>query len=325
MMYLGIDISKDGLDCFKLCENAVFEESFNNTKQGIKKLLKWLEGSEHLHVVMEATGVYWQACAFALHEQNYKVSVVNPAQVKYFAKSILRRGKTDPMDAELIALYAQRMQPDQWLPTKTIYEELKLMVRERDDLVAQLRQLQNQLHAHNHRHLTPTKLVKLLKHRIHFLKKQSKTLEKMIDELCKETMKVAYESLRSIPGVGLITASVLLAETAGLESFEHPKQVTAYSGIAPAPNESGTFKGQSRISKIGNARLRKAFYMAALQARHHSVFKDLYQRLTNKGRAPKVALIAVARKLMVIAFQLVKSQTLFDPDFLCKNKALTGV
>lgn len=153
---------------------------------------------------------------------------------------------------------------------------------------------------------------------------QIKQLEQSIDKLCKETMKQAYESLRSIPGIGLVTASVLLAETSGLESFEHPKQVIAFSGIALAPNQSGTFKGQSRISKIGNTRLRKAFDMAALQARHHSVFKDLYDRLISKGKAAKVALIAVDIKLMVIAFQLVKSQTLFDPNYLCKNKALTN-
>lgn len=323
-MYLGIDVSKDSLDCFKLDQDRSFQNTFENSKQGLKKLLSWLKDDQEVLVTMEATGVYWQACAFTLYEAGYKLSIVNPAQVKFFAKSMLRRGKTDKMDAELIALYAQKMQPNEWLPTEIIYDELKLFVRERDDMVAQLRQLQNQFHAHQHRYRKPSILLKLLKQRLSFLKKQLKDLEQMIDKLCKEHMHDAYESLRSIPGIGQVTASVLLAETAGLANFVHPKQVSAFSGISPAPNQSGTFQGQASISKIGNARIRKAFYMAALQARNHSVFNDLYDRLISRGKATKVALIAVARKLLVIAFTLVKSLTLFDPNFLSKDKALTS-
>ena len=108
-MHLGIDISKDSLDCFKLAEKSA--KRFNNDARGIEALVAWLGADTDLHVVMEATGVYWQACAFALFEQGVKLSVVNPAQVKYFARSCLRRGKTDSMDAELLAHYAQKMQP----------------------------------------------------------------------------------------------------------------------------------------------------------------------------------------------------------------------
>ena len=321
-MYLGIDISKDSLDCFKLMEIPE-RRQFSNDEAGVKKLLTWLGAEKDAHVVMEATGVYWQTSAFGLHEQGFKVSVVNPAQVKYFARSILRRGKTDSMDAELLAHYAMTMQPALWQPAPAALETLKLFVRERDDIMAQLTQLHNQLHAHEHRKDPPVNLVKLLKQRISLLKKQQKMLEYMILKQCKESCGARYSSLRSIPGIGPVTASVLLAETAALASFEHPKQLTAFAGIAPAPNQSGTFNGHSSISKVGNVRIRKAFYMAALQAKRHSVFKDLYERLIKKGKKPKVALIAVARKLMVIAFILVKRRQLFDPNHLSKNQALT--
>lgn len=322
-MYLGIDISKDSLDCFKLTETSEAKQ-FSNDKRGIKKLLVWLENDSDLDVVMEATGVYWQASAFALYKQGIKVSVVNPAQIKYFAKSSLRRGKTDSMDAELMAQYALKMQPKPWQPTPIQFEELKLLVRERDDVVAQLGQLHNQMHAHNHRQSCPKTLLKLLAQRIKLLKKQRSHLDQAISEHCKKTVQDAYECLRSVPGIGPVTASVLLAETAALESFDHPKQLTAFAGISPAPKQSGIFIGQSSISKIGNPRIRKAFYMAALQARHHSVFKDFYERLIKKGKKPKVALIAVARKLLIIAFTLVKSKRLFDPNHLSKSRALTS-
>ena len=111
-MYLGIDVSKDSLDCFKLVETSA-DKQFKNDKQGVNKLLDWL-GHDDCHVVMEATGVYWQRCAFALHEKGIRLSVVNPAQVKYFAQSTLRRGKTDNMDACLLANYAATMQPELW-------------------------------------------------------------------------------------------------------------------------------------------------------------------------------------------------------------------
>ena len=320
-MHLGIDISKDSLDCYKLAERSA--KRFSNDERGIEALVSWLGAFSEWHIVMEATGVYWQACAFALFEQGVKVSVVNPAQVKYFARSHLRRGKTDSMDAELLAQYAQTMQPERWQPTSTSDEELKLLVRERDDIVNQLGQLRNQLHAHQHRRYCPNTLLNLLRERIKLLKAQRKSLDQAISEHCEQMSADAYESLRSVPGIGPVAASVLLAETAGLQTFEHPKQLTAFAGISPAPNQSGTFIGHASISKIGNPRIRKAFYMAALQAKRHSVFKDLYERLIKKGKKPKVALIAVARKLLVIAFALIKSKQLFDPSHLSKSEALT--
>jgi transposase len=315
MNYLGIDISKAELVCCKLSEGGNEREVFSNDGQGIQALLDWL-GDAEVHIVMEATGVYWQASAYALYERGFKVSVVNPAQLKYYARSLLRRAKTDALDAELLARYAQERQPAAWKPASASYEELKLLVRERDDVVAQLGQLRNQRHAHQHRQSCPAMLLELLTERSSLLEQQVKSLEQAIEALCQSHFKEAYRSLRSIPGVGLISAAVLLAETAGLADFQHPKQLTAYAGIAPAPNQSGASKRHSPISKIGNPRLRTAFYMVALQARRQAPFKDFYDRLISKGKAKKVVLIALARKLLVIAFTLVKSNQLFDPLYL---------
>ena len=141
-------------------------------------------------------------------------------------------------------------------------------------------------------------------------------IEKEIEALCQEQFQESYHCLRSIPGIGPVTASVLLAETQALRYFHDAKQLTAYTGIAPKPNESGNTKLKSSISKIGNKYIRRAFYLATLKAAQHHTFKDFYQRILKRSNSTKLARIALARKLLVIAFSLVKSNQLFDPDLM---------
>lgn len=313
-MYLGIDISKNSLDCHKLSNSSSEAKQFKNTNKGIEALVQWVDSESH--VVMEATGVYWQACAVELHDAGIAVSVVNPAQVKRFGQSKLLRGKTDKMDAKLIADYAKTMKPRLWTPPPESYETLTLLVRERETLVFQLSQIKNQQHAHQFRPNLPPTLSQLSEQRIEFFKAQIKVLDNDILQLCNEHLKESYSVLKTIPGIGPVAASVLLAETHGLEHFHDAKQLTAYAGIAPAPNQSGLFKGKSSISKIGNKRIRKAFYLAALHARRYSIFKDLYERIFKRSNSKKLAIVAVARKLLVIAFTLVKSKQPFNPVYL---------
>lgn len=312
-MYLGIDISKNSLECHKLDDSRSESKQFKNDKSGIKSLVAW--SGDCCKVVMEATGVYWQACAFAIHQAGIAVSVVNPARVKRFGQSKLIRGKTDTMDAKLIAEFAKTMETKLWQPPSEDYQSLQVLVRERESLVLHIAQLKNQKHAHEHRQHCPEIVYSLIKEQIEFLKLQIKTLEKEIQMLCNKLLQKAYQNLQSIPGIGPVTASVLLAETHGLEFFNDAKQLTAYAGIAPRPNQSGDFTGKSPISKIGNSRLRKAFYLAALQASRHSVFKVLYNRILKRSNSKKLALIAVARKLLVIAFTLVRSNQPFDSNY----------
>lgn len=199
------------------------------------------------------------------------------------------------------------------------YQRLQLLVRERDDLVDQRRKEENRLHAHHHRVVPPEALVQLAHQRIAFLTQQVKQLETLIHDLCnEEDLRNSFAVLSSVPGIGPVTASVLLAETQGFSGFKHVKQVTAYAGIAPAPFQSGAYTGRTRISKVGNARLRQALYMAALQAsRQAGVFKNLFDRLIAKNKPRKLALIAVARKILVVAFTLIKRQQTFNPHHPC--------
>ncbi len=319
--YLGLDVSKA-----ELAANLIFEDdrtarsSFKNSPAGHKKLCRWLGKHAPLsdvHAVLEATNVYWEAPSHALFEQGVKLSVVKPARVKFFARSQLRRSKTDQLDAEIIAQFAMTMKPMPWQPPDEELQQLKLLLREREDLVKSRTQERNRLHVHHHRTTLPKALVSLARQCLRLLDKQVKYLENSIRELLEASgQAVNLMLLLSIPGIGLITASTLIAETCGLAVFAHPKQLAAYVGIAPAPFESGAFAGKARISKMGNPRLRRMLYLAAISAMNtESPLRDFYQRLLTKGKPKKVALIAVARKLLTLAFTLVKTQQPYNPEF----------
>lgn len=322
MDYLGIDISKDTLDVHVLRTGK--HKPFSNNPKGFKEFEHWLKKQKlcftDTHLVMEATGVYWEKSAHWLYQQGATLSVVNPASVKYFAKSELRRGKTDKLDAQLLALYVSRMQPRLWQPESKAIQELKLLTREREDLIKERTAEKNRLHAHNNRELISKVVLKLCQARLKMIKSQITELDKAIKKLLlNDELKAITERLISMPGIALTTAAVLLAETSGM-NFNTAKQLTAYAGISPEPNQSGKRVGYSSISKTGNARIRRALYMSALTASSKGHFKTFYQRLLKNNKAPKSAMTAVARKLLVTAFALIQSKQLYNPDYLCKKK-----
>lgn len=326
MYSLGIDISKDSFTVSLLKPQATLQEAsrpqnFPNDEQGYEQLLDWLNQQHvpqaEVHAVLEATGVYWEGCAYYLHAQGLKLSVMNPTQVKRFAQSLLRRGKTDGMDAQLLALFVQRMQPAPWQPAAEALELLKLMVREREAITLSLTQEKNRREALRLRAVGSATLERLTQERIRLLEKQRKELEKELKaQLARAGQAENAALLQSLPGVGTVTAASLLAETAAFAGFENAKQLVAYAGIAPSPQQSGRYEGHSGISKIGNKRLRRTVYLAALTAvRCEGCFRELYQRLLRKGKAKKLALVAVARKVLTVALAVVKSKRPFDPHY----------
>lgn len=297
-------------------------QTFENTAQGHQEVFQWLHqqgaGPTNTQVVMEATGVYWEAFAFFAYEQGFTVCVVNPAQIKYFARTILMRGKTDTMDAELIARFGAVMSPHRWEPPSLEMEHLRLIMRQRDAYVAMMTEETNRLHAlegHAHPH---KEMIKITKKHVRFLEQQILRMEETFKDTLNNTpaWKRHIELLMTIPGIGLITAGTLLTETNNFAAFVDAHQLTAYAGLSPAPFLSGTsVRGKTKISKIGNARLRRALYMAALSAiRSDSVFKRQYQRLREQGKPCKVGLVAIARKLALVAFALIQSQQPFNVE-----------
>lgn len=303
--------------------------TFPNTSKGHQQLVTWLEQhsarASSTAVVLEATGVYWQSVAHHLHQQGFTVSVVNPASVKFYAKSTLRRGKTDQMDAHLIAQYGATMQPKAWRPAEPALEAVQLLVRERESVVALLTREKGRIHALSCRHEANQVVVRLVEERISLLEAQIEQLEHALKAQINASSDLRRDLalLMSVSGFGFITASSVLAETSGFETLQTGRQLAAYAGLSPAPHQSGSRSGQTRISKVGNPRLRKIAYLAALGAtRSNSRLKVFYQDLKERGKPSKVALVALARKLLCVGLAVVKSGKPYDPDY---NRATSPV
>lgn len=321
MDVLGIDVGKNEL-CAHLLPRGV-SLTVPNSSQGFSKLLKWAErhrsSPDTPHVVMEATGVYWESCAAYCHTAGSQVSVENPAKIKFFARSLLRRGKTDGMDAEIIARYGLTMRPAAWQPPRPEWVELKLLVREREALLVTLTQERNRQHALNHREHSSETLRTLVEQRIALLQEQITHLEAAMQHLVEQQAEVSQQValLRTVPGYGFITAVSVVAETAGFAHVDNGAQIAAYAGIAPAPFESGSsVQKRARISKVGNAHLRRTAYLAACGAKHsRSRMGAFYRHLRQEGKPPKVALTALGRKLLRVGLAVVKSGQPYREDY----------
>jgi transposase len=329
---LGIDIASEtfvGSIVTKEPTPLTKSESttFPNTLPGFSECIQWAHSlgvvPTETTVVVEATGVYWEALALYFHQHHFTVSVVNPAQVKYFAQSVLQRGKTDDLDANLIARFGATMKLRTWEPPSALSEELQVLMRQRDAYLAMLTQERNRLHSYERSGFPSTRAINISKKTIAFLQQQIKELETNFKNTIStdDGWRQMMDVLQSIPCIGLITAGTFLTETQALESFHSSRQLTAFAGIAPAPYTSGkSVHRRSRISKIGNPRLRKAFYMAAVSAvRFNPTMKIFYDRLVANGKTKKMALVAVARKLLILCFAVCKSNQPFQMNYVHSN------
>lgn len=279
-------------------------------------------------LVMEATGAYWQGLATALHTAGWSVSVVSPASVRSFAHARLRRAKTDAVDAAVIADFGQRMTPDRWTPPPAEVEALRLLLRQRDDLVALRTQTRNRQHALAQLPALPAPLQTPLAAVLRVVEEQIAALDAAIKQQVAASVTLATEIARltTITGVGVLTAAVVLTETRPLRGSATPEEVVAFAGLDPAPKRSGTsVRGAEHISKTGNARVRQAVYMAAVTAaRCNPVFQPFYARLLARGKGKKVALVAVARKLLVLMVTLLIHERDFDPHWAARPLQLPG-
>lgn len=297
---------------------------FDNSPAGFKAFQSWLKAhgalpSETL-VVMEATGVYWEECALALHAAGFAVNVVNPARIKSFGRTLQRRAKTDSVDADLIARFALSLPLSVWQPPSLELGALQIITRQREDFISMRDQERNRLHALERTPHAPAYVLNNTRQHIAFLEQRIKDIENTFKKELKKYPEwhQSVELLQTIPGIGPVTAAVFFTETQALNGFVEARQLTAYAGIAPAPYSSGSSVNRpSSISKIGDPRLRKAFYMASLSAARlkDSPYHAFYRRLRDKGKSAKVAFVAVARKLMVLCFRIMQSQVPYNPAY----------
>jgi transposase len=293
---------------------------FENSATGIAKLLNWIEKHHRtdlpIAVVMEATGVYHERLAVALHEHGLDVAIVLPNKIKHFAQSLNLKSKTDVIDAEVIMRYGLERQIPLWHPPTAILSQIKALVREHADIQQMLTEVRNRLHAADHAAAMPKHIIKRLRQHRELLKKQLKQIEQELNDLLAddEELSERAECLDSIPGVGRLTAVSIIAETNNFALFEQASQLVSYSGLDPQLRQSGRWVGKTTISGRGNSHIRRILYMPTLAAiRFNKPLQAVYQRLLKSKGQKMVAVTAVMRKLLVLMFTLVKKRQHFDP------------
>jgi transposase len=323
-MVLGIDVSKATLDVALLQDKKQHNTAakprhrvFANTLEGHQQLLSWLQdnGAIAVQACLEATGIYAEAVALALHEAGYTVSLVNPAQVHAFGQSQLKRTKTDKADAQMIARFCALYQPPLWSPPAPELRELQALVKRVEALDEMKRMEENRLESST----TCQGVQASLQDHILYLEAQIETTRRQIQNHIQEHPDLARQShlLRSIPGIGPITAAVVLAEIGDFTHFQSARQVAAFAGLAPRLRESGTsVRGKPRLSKVGSPRLRKCLYFPAMTAlRWNPLIKAFGLRLAAQGKCKMLIIGAAMRKLLILAYGVLKSDKPFDPNF----------
>lgn len=273
---------------------------------------------DHTLIVLEATGSYWISLAVALHQAGFHVSVVNPAHVHAFARSLPRRAKTDALDAQLLAQFAFERQPAPWTPPEQSYHELRQRLLVRDGLLEMRGQARNQRHALEQWPVQIAGALDQLDAVVAELDKRISTLEKELAQVLRDgAWAESAALLASIKGIGLVTSAWLVVATLNFTACRSAEAAAAYAGLVPLAHESGTsVRGRRQIGHAGNARLRTALYMATLSAaRHNPLIRGQYQRLRAAGKPTKVARCACARKLLHLAYAVVTKGQAFDPHY----------
>ena len=302
--YVGIDVSKDRLDVAVLGERQ--KKRVNNTQIGIAELVDWIQEWQPELIVVEATGGYQRTVVEALFQVGLPVAVVNPARVRQFARACGLLAKTDKLDAQILAVFGQRVQPRRYEGKSQAEKELCALLVRRKQLEEMLKAEQNRL-----RTIAPS-LCGSVERMITVLKEEKKRVDEQIRELMNEqkAWQAPSEILRSAPGVGPVTTATLLAELPELGKMDR-KKIAALVGVAPMNYDSGRKRGY-RKTKGGRGEVRSVLYMATLVAtRRNPVIRTQYHHLLKRGKEKKVALTACMRKFLTILNAMQRDQQPF--------------
>jgi transposase len=314
--FLGIDLSKETFHAFLLSDRAEAKKLFPNTPKGFGQLMTWLKNrhAADVHICMEATGLYWEALALYLQGLEQHVSVVNPARIKAFAQSELLRTKTDAVDAALIARFCKSQGPEPWIPPAPEVRVLQALMRHFDHL--KTTRAQQSVYAQSPDAAIVTASIQEV---IATLDEQIAQVERKIRQHFDDhpDLKRRRDLLTSIPGIGETTAGAILSEVPHLDRFESAKAIAAFAGLSPRERRSGTsIQGRARMCKVGNARIHKALYMPAMVAlRYNPILRTFAERLTAAGKHKRLIIGAVMRKLLVLAYGILRSGAAFDPNY----------
>jgi transposase len=313
---IGVDIAKQKFDVAGLHNNKYKHKTFSNDAEGFDGFMTWfagLYGDLKPLICMESTGCYSLPLADFLVSKGYAVSLVNPAKIHAFAKSELSRTKTDKADAKLIARYATIMQPPLWIPPPENIRQLQALLHRIEHLKEMIQMETNRLEGANVN--VQDSINKVLTTLEAELKAAREAVKNQIES--DPDLKKRSELLDSIPGIGEATIAYLLVTFSPHHQFTHAKQVVAFAGLAPKLRQSGQWRGTTHIAKNGDAALRKALYMPAMVAcRYNPFIKQFCDRLKANGKNGKAIVCAAMRKLIHIAFGILKSGEAFDPTYV---------
>lgn len=330
----GIDVAKDEL---VVCLGRMYDDwspelfagkSFANTAKGFEALLQWvkkmIDPGVEMRYVMEATGVYHEKLAYWLAAADFTLSIVLPNKISNYSRTLQVKTITDKTASESITLFGLERKLDDWTPPQPIYKRLRQLTRERDQVITERTVIKNQLHAEQAEAFPGSSSIVRMKKRLALLDKQEQQIKAEIAEVVKEnaSLQQVIKLICTMPGVGMLTAVTVLAETNGFELIRNKRQLTSYAGLDVREKQSGTsVKGKSRISKRGNKYLRKALYMPALSLlRSNERYKAIFARLVSKHGIKMKAAVAIQRKMLEMIYTLYKTKAVYDPNYLTKKK-----
>lgn len=324
MIAVGIDVSKRTLDIqYGAQKQPRFRLHCPNDAAGFEQINHWLErfGTPHqqIHVALEATNTYSDGIAQFLFEQGYQVSVINPARIARFRKAEPVHGKTDRLDAWILARYVEQKSPDAWIPFEPHQQALQVLVQRLEDVQKMIRQERNRL---GNQRLTPV-AIKSIQDTLTFLQEQECTLKQAIQDQVEQHEDLAQKQqyLISIIGIGKLTAARILSVIGPLDRFHSARQLAAFVGVVPHPYVSGTsVKHTDQIDHRGSPQLRNWLYMCALTSkRWDPAMKAWAQQLQARGQKNKQTIVAVMRKLVHLIYGVLTHEEPYD-----RSKAFPG-
>jgi len=326
---VGIDVAQKELvvTLGKLQEDLSIElyayKVFSNKEKGFEALLKWVkkltDDQTSVLYVMEATGVYHQKFAYYLDENKLNLSIVLPNKISNYMRTLDLKTITDKSCSEAITRFGLERQLNLWKRPKEVYKKLQQLTRERNQIVEERVMVKNQLHAEESEAGPNKSTVNRIEKRIKFLNVQEQEIKREIDLMIIKDAAISkeIETICTIPGVGKLTAVIILAETNGFELIKNKKQLVSYAGLDVKEKQSGTsVKGKTKISKQGNRNLRKAMHLPALAAiKHDEHFKEIFVRLVSKSGIKMKSVVAVQRKLLELVYILHKNKSAYQKHY----------
>ena len=332
---VGVDISKESFMAsfvVLLSDQSIVHKGikeFKNTKAGIESFRKWIrklrvKGIE-IHITLESTGVYHELLAHMLNNKdNIILHIELPNKVKKYNESLDIKAKTDKIDSKNLGRLGIERTLKQWKLSPEIFLRLKVLTREKLQLIKERTMIKNQLHAYTYSAKKTNTSVTRSKNRIKYIEKQIESIEKEIKkEVSKdENLSKKIKKIQTVPGLGFFTIVSVIAETEGFANVKSIKQLTSYSGYDVVIKESGKWKGKSRISKKGNSNIRYYLHMPSLSAIQHSqTYKRVYERIMEKKEHKMIGIVAVQRKLLGLIYTLWKNDTEYIENYQNENVA----